>query len=99
MRPLAEYSWRDWQLFRPLTHCYKTLRYAAGREFYVRSPARGGATDLSRRVAGQRVLVSIAFNDAEAIAMQAEAMARFVPNALYAIADNSTDEDAADPRV
>jgi hypothetical protein len=30
MRPLAEYSWRDWQLFRPLTHCYKTMRYAAG---------------------------------------------------------------------
>ena len=41
MRPLAEYSWRDWQLFRPLTHCYKTMRYAA----CLRQAARRQATD------------------------------------------------------
>jgi hypothetical protein len=95
MRPLAEYSLRDWQSFRPLTHGYKAMRYAAGRELYVRRPARGGAADFSARIAGQRVLASIAFNDVEAIAMQAEAIARFVRNALYIIADNSTDDDAA----
>jgi len=95
VRPLADYTWRDWRQLRPLTHRYKGLRYAAGRELYVRRPARGGTPDLSRRIKAQRVLVSVAFNDPDAIAMQAAAMARFVPNGLYAIADNSTDETAA----
>ena len=95
MRPLGEYDWRDWQRLRPVTHGLKTLRYNAGREIYIRRPQRGGDTALPHRIRGRRVLVTIAFNDPDAIDMQAAAVARLVPKALHVIADNSTDDLAA----
>jgi hypothetical protein len=95
MRPLGEYDWRDWQRLRPLTHWVKTLRYNAEREIYVRRPARGGDATLPDRIRGRRVLITIAFNDPDAIEMQAQAVAQFMPQALHVIADNSADDIAA----
>lgn len=95
MRPLGEYDWHDWQRLRPLTHWLKTKRYNAVREVYVRRPAPACDAALRQRVGGRRLLVTIAHNDPDAIEMQAEALARFVPGPLYVIADNSTDQRAA----
>jgi hypothetical protein len=94
MRPLGDYKWRDWQRLRPVTHWLKTRRYNTQREAYVRRAARtatAGLPSLRRR----RVLTTIAFEDPEAIDMQAQLVARFVPDATYVVADMSTDEDAA----
>jgi hypothetical protein len=95
MKALSEYSWADWRRLRPLTHWLKSRRYDALREAYVRQPARGGDAGLAARVRGRRVLVTIAFNEADLVGMQVPAVARFVPNALHVIADNSNDESAA----
>jgi hypothetical protein len=95
MKPLSEYCARDWLRLCPLTHGIKTVRYDLHRELHVRRPQRGGAADLTSRLRGRRVLVTIAYNDPEVIDIQAQAMAKFVPQALYIIADNSTDDAAA----
>jgi hypothetical protein len=95
VRPLREYGWDDWKRLRPVTHCIKTLRYAATRELHVRRRQRGGDTSLAQRIRGRRVLVSIAYDDPEVIDMQASAVARFVPGAFYVIADNSSDDALA----
>ena len=95
MRPLGEYDRSDWQRLRPVTHWLKTLRYGAGRELYVRRPQRSGDTTVPDRIRGRRVLVTVAYNDPEAIGMQAAAVARFLPKAFYVVADNSSEEIAA----
>jgi hypothetical protein len=96
MRPLREYDRADWKRLRPLSHWLKTMRYGALRELHVRRGQRGGETSLRERIRGRRVLVTIAYNDPEAIDMQAQAMARHVPDALYIVADNSSDDRAAE---
>jgi hypothetical protein len=95
MKPLAEYDWNDWRRLRPITHRLKTLRYNARREAYVRRPLRAGDTRLRERIHGRQILVTVAFNDFEAIEMQACLVARFVPHAQYLIADNSTSDKTA----
>lgn len=94
MRPLGEYTWRDWQRLRPATHWLKTLRYAAQRKAYIRRPAR---TDIAAigTTKGRRVLVAIAFEDPETIDMQAQLIGRFVPDVVYVVADMSMDEQSA----
>jgi len=94
MRALGEYEWRDWQRLRPLTHWLKTLRYDLQRETYVRRSARTEVTFVGQ-LRGRRVLVAIAFEDPEAIEMQAQLVLRFVPDVAYVIADMSVNEDAA----
>jgi hypothetical protein len=95
MKPLREYDLEDWKRLRPVTHGLKTLRYRAQREMHVRRPQQSGATDLTNRIRGGRVLVTIAYDDPEAIEMQAQAVTRCVPHALYVVADNSSDDAAA----
>src|SRR6185295_1275341 len=95
MKALGDYSWADWRRLRPLTHRLKTRRYDAMREAHVRRPARAGDADLPARVRGRRVLVTVAFDDPDLIAMQVPAVARCVPDALHLVADNSNDDRAA----
>ncbi len=95
MRPLNEYNWRDWQRLRPVTHWLKTRRYNAERNAYVSRSARVGDAALNDRIRGRRVLVTIAFNDPEAIDMQAQSIARFVPDIIYVVADISMNDDVA----
>jgi hypothetical protein len=61
----------------------------------MRRPARTDDVGLRQRIRGRRVLVTIAHNDATAIEMQSAALARFVPEALYVVGDNSTEERAS----
>src|SRR5688500_4870278 len=96
MRPLREYDRNDWKRLRPVTHWLKTFRYATMREIHVRRGQQGGDASLHHRIRGRRVLTAIAYNDSEAIEMQVQAVARHVPNALYVVADNSSDDSAAD---
>jgi len=95
MRPLAEYGLVDWWRLRPLLHYLKSRRYRRITEDYVSRPARGG--DLAAAHAaihGRNALVSVAFNDDEAIDWQSRLIARFVPG-TYVVADNSSDDAAA----
>jgi hypothetical protein len=95
VKPLHEYGWDDWKRLRPVTHGLKTLRYDTTRNVYVRRRQRGGDMTLPQRIRGRRVLVTVGYGDPEAIDMQAAAVARFVPGALYVVADNSPDDAAA----
>lgn len=94
MRPLSDYKWRDWQRLRPITHWLKTRRYNAQREAYVRRPARTSIADLPS-FRGGRILTTVAFEDPEAIDIQAQLVARFIPNVIYLVADMSTNGEAA----
>src|SRR5436190_17730093 len=95
MRPLNEYNWSDWQRLRPVTHWLKTLRYNAERNAYVSRPARVIDAALNDRIRGRRVLVTIAFDDPEAIDMQVRLITRFVADVVHVIADMSMDDNAA----
>ena len=71
-RPIREYAIADWKRLRPLTQILKTLRYRWINQLYVRRAARGGdLAAVARIIAGRDVLVTIAFDDPEAIFWQA----------------------------
>src|SRR5262245_23093966 len=75
---------------RPILHRLKTLRYRAIDKLYLARPARAGdLTVLKRDLRDRNVLVSIAFNDAQAIDWQSQLVRRYLPTICYVIADNS----------
>jgi hypothetical protein len=64
---------------------------------YCASPAKtGDIPAIVASIGGQRVLVSIAFADPEAIDWQARLVRRYVPHAVYVVADNSPGNAEAD---
>ena len=96
MRPLSDYTFSDWKRLRPVTQTMKTWRYQWINRSYVRRMPKTGDVDFLRRsITGRDVLVTIAFNDPEVIAWQAELLSFYVPRALYIVADNSSDDKAA----
>jgi hypothetical protein len=95
MRPLGEYTANDWRRLRPVGHWVKTQRYRMQRESYVRRPARFALTDTAS-MRGRRIITTIAFEDPEAISIQARLLARFVPDAVYIVADMSMNQGSAD---
>lgn len=95
-RPLGEYGAADWLRLRPVTHAWKGWRYARTDARFLGLPARCGDVAAARaRAAGQRVLVTVAFEDAECLALQLAALRRFVPHGLHLVADNSQADAAA----
>jgi hypothetical protein len=95
-RRLSEYDRNDWFRLRPLTHRLKTIRYRVIDRLYARRPARAGdIASLVGRLRGRNVLVTVAFDDPEAILWQSRLVRRYVPNALYVVADNSASETKA----
>jgi hypothetical protein len=95
-KPLSEYGLRDWSRLRPLLHALKTRRYRAVTAAYVRQPPRAGDLDgLRRRIAGGRVMFTVAFQDEEMLRHHILAIRRFTPGPLHVIADNSRDDAAA----
>ena len=96
-RPIREYTITDWKRLRPLTQTLKTLRYRTINRYYVWRAARGGdLAAIAQIIAGRDVLVTIAFDDPEAILWQALLIRHYVPRALHIIVDNSSDEKAAE---
>jgi len=93
---LREFTARDWLRLRPLTQAYKTLRYDAIDARHRRHPARGG--DIAALVValnGRRVLITVAFEDAQAIGWQIDLVRRYVACDLHVVGDNSADDARA----
>ena len=86
----SRYRYSDWMRLRPLTHVYKDMRLWLKHRRLLKMPAPDvGAQRASQKMTGQRVLVTIAFGDAELVDWQTQLVRRHVPNALHVIADNS----------
>ena len=95
-RPWPEYSAREWARLRPLVERYKYVRYQALVAIHVRrSAAKGDIAALRSRIAGQRVMVAVAFNDAGFVERQTALAKRNTPGCLHLIADNSSDPAAS----
>jgi hypothetical protein len=96
MKALCDYTAADWLHLRPLTHFIKTQRYRVVDQRYMRCPApTGDLIALRSLIRGKKLLVTVAFSDAQAIDWQSQLVRRHVPQALYLIADNSPDDNAA----
>jgi len=96
MKSLSAYTAADWGRLRPLTHFIKTMHYRRVNGLHLRRPARDGdLSALQRLIRGKKLMVTIAFSDPEAIDWQARLVHRYVPEALYLIADNSPDDASA----
>jgi hypothetical protein len=96
-RFLTDYDFADWRRLRPLSHAFKTTRYRFIKFRYLRRAAPDGIPPaLLQSLTGKRVLVTIAFDDAEVIAWQIRLVRHFVPSAVHVIADNSRDRAAAE---
>jgi hypothetical protein len=94
---LADFTRSDWQHLRPLTQGLKILRYNAINALYMRKRARGGdVAAVIRSITGRRALITVAFEDAQAIDWQIRLVRRYVACDLHLIADNSRDDVAAE---
>ncbi len=96
-KKLSDHTWSDWKRLRPLSQAIKTTRYRWIDRRYRRQPAmRGDLASVVRMIAGRNVLLTVAYQDPQAIDLQAILMRHFVPDALYIVVDNSPDDDRAD---
>ncbi|MEO8667310.1 MAG: hypothetical protein ABI399_02265 [Bauldia sp.] len=95
-KPLREYNRRDLLRFQPLLHRLKQARYDAVTAIYVRRAGLRGCGEAVRpSLRGRRIMVTVAYEDPEAVAWQSQLLRRFVPDPIHIVADNSHDEDAA----
>jgi len=95
VRALSDYSAADWRRLRPLSQALKTAKYRAVTTLYLRRRAGADLPALMRRITGKKVLVTIAFADAEVVDWQIRLVRHNVPSATHVIADNSQDAGAA----
>jgi hypothetical protein len=83
--------------FRPLVDSYKHYRHQIFADYLLRRPARGGdVADAIHRIRAGNALLAVAFNAPNKIAMQAGLVKKLVPNAVYVVLDNSSDDHLAD---
>jgi hypothetical protein len=95
-KPFSEYPLREWLRLRPLIHRLKQAGYNAVDARYRRLPARvGDLAAIGAAIRGRRVMITVAFADAEAIEWQSRLVRRFAGGALYIVADNSPTDEAA----
>lgn len=95
-RPLGEYSLADWRHLRPLMHLLQERRHRLiDANYSRRKPRLGDAGALAHMIRGRRVLIPIAYNDPQLVDWQTRLVRAFVPDALYLVADNSSDDAAA----
>src|SRR5262245_55675049 len=94
---LHEYRLEDWTRLRPLLQGYKTLRNRLVDRVYCAAPAKAGdPAAVANTLRGAKALITVAFKDPQAIDWQAQLVRRYVPDALYIVADNSPDDADAD---
>lgn len=93
MRDLKDYSLREWVQATPLSHRARRLRNLAIDAIYGRRRAQGQEALVAELAARPEAALAciIAFNLPEAVALLAEGMARFVPDARLLVCDNSSD--------
>jgi hypothetical protein len=95
-RPWSDYTLREWLRITPFEQRYNYALYQLkARPVAWRAPERGDIADLRCAVSGRRVLITVAFHDAEFIDWQAVLLKRFVPDYLHLVVDNSLDRAAA----
>ena len=83
--------------FRPLVDSYKHYRHQIFADYLLRRPARGGdVADAIHRIRAGNALLAVVFNAPNKIAMQAGLVKKLVPNAVYVVLDNSSDDHLAD---
>lgn len=93
---LTDYGAYDWLRLRPVTQALKTRRYRAIDRAYSAQPARvSPPSSLVASLNDRRVLVSVAFNDSQSIAWQAQLIRRYVDDVVYIVADNTGDDAKA----
>jgi hypothetical protein len=93
---LAEFSLSDYLHLRPVTQGLKTRRYRRMDARYMALPAAvGDEAAIRAAVRGQKVLLTVAFNDPDCLDMHAALVGKFVARDRHLVIDNSTDEDAA----
>ncbi len=96
-RPLREYAASDWVRLRPLTHWMKTRRYHRIDQHYLSQPCEPGTTSsVLKRIRDRQTIITIAFNDVEAIRLQVNLVAKYIPHAVHLIADNSSKPAASE---
>jgi hypothetical protein len=95
-RPWSEYNAREWRRLRPLVDRYSHGRYQLRMAYHVRRhlPDRRQMRGLASRITGRKLLVTIAFNDADLIAWQVKLVRQYVADCIHLIADNSTSPQA-----
>jgi hypothetical protein len=93
---LSEYNLNDHLRLRPLLHLLKTTHYRRVDSRYCRVPPRSGdEAAVRRQIAGNRTLVTIAFNDPDAVGWQVRLIRELVVRDRHLIADNSSDDASA----
>lgn len=91
-RALLKYTIREWFRLRPLVDRKNHARYQVRERIAL---ARHASPVPLPRIHGQKVLVTISFNDPQVIEWQTRLIARNVPHAIHIVADNSTDLTAS----
>jgi len=95
-KKLSDYTLADWKRLRPLSQGLKTARYQHIDRRYRRQPARvGDPAAVARLIAGRKALFTVAYQDPQAIDLQAPLLRHFVPDAHYIVVDNSPDDGRA----
>jgi hypothetical protein len=95
-RPIATYTASEWSRLRPLTQGYKTWLWNWTDRRHAARPPDGAEAmqQVLARLAGKNVVTSIAFNVPWAIRWQLRFVRRYLENAAFLVADNSTAPDA-----
>lgn len=96
-KSLSDYSLNDFLHLRPVTQGMKTRRYKRMDEAYFKLDAP--AQDLSavrQAIGGRRVIITVAFEDDEALAMQCALMRHYVDFDVHLVLDNSRSQPGTD---
>ncbi|RWE77593.1 hypothetical protein [Mesorhizobium sp.] len=96
MISLREYKLQDWTRLRPIVHAYKTVRYRVTDDLFFRQRARDGdVEDIEALARARRVLLTVAFNDAQCLEIQLRLASKLVQSDVHIVADNSTSNASA----
>ena len=87
-RTLSKYTVREWFRLRPLVDRKNHARYQVRERIAL---ARHAGPVPLPRIHGQKVLITISFNDPQVIEWQTRLVAKHIPHAIHIIADNSND--------
>ena len=96
-KPLREYTWREIYRFRPALHWKREWQRRLRVALETRASDAGRrAKDIVPMLAARKVLITVAFNYSDTIAVQGELLRRHVGDGPWLVVDNSADADAAE---
>lgn len=95
-RQIATYTAAEWLRLRPLTQVYKTLHgQRVDRRYTLHPPHNVEAFGrLLNRLSGTNVVATVAFNSPWTIRWQLRFVNRYLEDATFLVADNSSDPQA-----